>query len=90
MQWSDQYCVPSIKLARMAIDKELQGKGRGSAFLDFVIALVNHHVATRVGCRLLITDAKASAVPFYEKSGFTMLATPTNKERQNPVMHHAR
>jgi len=85
-QWPDQYCVPSIKLARMAIDKALQGKGRGSALLDFVIALVNDHVRTRIGCRLLVTDAKKSAVPFYLKSGFTMLDTPANKQRQNPVM----
>jgi GNAT superfamily N-acetyltransferase len=85
-QWPDAYCVPSIKLARMAIDKDLQGKGHGRALLDFVIALVNDHVATHVGCRLLITDAKSSAVPFYEKSGFTMLDTPANKERENPVM----
>jgi GNAT superfamily N-acetyltransferase len=85
-QWPDEYCVPSIKLARMAIDKQLQGQGRGSALLDFVIALVNDHVRTHIGCRLLVTDAKKSAVPFYLKSGFTMLDTPANKDRPNPVM----
>jgi hypothetical protein len=63
--WPPGFSVPSIKLARMAIDTELQGKGKGTALLDFVIALVNNHVAPHVGCRLLITDAKKSAVPFY-------------------------
>jgi len=85
-QWPDAYCVPSIKLARMAIDKELQKKGHGSSLLDFVIALVNDHVRTRVGCRLLVTDAKQSAVSFYSRHGFTTLDTPTNKARENPVM----
>jgi ribosomal protein S18 acetylase RimI-like enzyme len=85
-QWPDKYAVPAIKLARMAIDKDLQKKGHGSSLLDFVVALVNDHVRTRVGCRLLVTDAKQSAVSFYSRHGFTMLDTPTNKERDNPVM----
>jgi ribosomal protein S18 acetylase RimI-like enzyme len=70
----------------MAIDKDLQKKGHGSSLLDFVVALVNDHVRTRVGCRLLVTDAKQSAVSFYSRHSFTMLDTPTNKERDNPLM----
>jgi len=33
MQWPEKFTVPSVKLARMAIDKELQGKGRGTELL---------------------------------------------------------
>jgi GNAT superfamily N-acetyltransferase len=84
--WPDGFHLPSIKLARMAIDVELQRQGWGRTLLDFAIALVNDHVSRHVGCRLLTTDAKADAVSFYEKSGFTMLNTPTNKDRKHPVM----
>lgn len=85
-EWPRGHSVPSIKLARMAIDKDLQGQGWGTRLLDFVIALLNNHVAPHVGCRLLITDAKKTAVKFYEKRGFTMLDTEENKARENPVM----
>lgn len=86
IHWNAKHSLPAIKLARMAIDVEIQRQGWGRKMLDWVIALVNGHVSNHVGCRLLITDAKQSAVKFYERNGFTMLDTEDNREREAPVM----
>jgi len=86
IEWNAKHSLPAIKLARMAIDVEIQRQGWGRKMLDWAIALVNDHVSTRVGCRLLVTDAKKSAVQFYLANGFTMLDTEDNRERPAPVM----
>jgi ribosomal protein S18 acetylase RimI-like enzyme len=70
----------------MAIDQQLQGKGIGRSLVSWAIALVKLHVACHVGCRLLVTDAKQSAVGFYKRMGFTMLDTLSNPQRSAPVM----
>lgn len=85
-RWPDGYALPAVKLARMAVDQELQGRGLGKALLHWIIALVQEQVATRIGCRLLVTDAKRSAIGFYERMGFTMLDTDSNRNSAQPVM----
>jgi GNAT superfamily N-acetyltransferase len=85
-EWPEKWHIPAIKLARMAVDEELQGQGVGSYLVDWAIALVNDHVARHIGCRLIVVDAKKNAVGFYEKRGFTLLDTEANKARENPVM----
>jgi GNAT superfamily N-acetyltransferase len=86
IRWPDGYAIPAVKIARMAVDQTLQGRGFGRMLVTSAIALVQDHVATRVGCRLLITDAKHSAVRFYERAGFTMLETESNRSSSHPVM----
>jgi len=54
----------------MAVDKSMRGQGLGSQLVDFAIA-ISVSISEHVGCRLLVTDAKQSAVKFYEKAGFT-------------------
>lgn len=85
VHWPDGFSIPAIKLARMAVDKSLRGQGLGSQLVDFAIA-VSVSISEQVGCRLLVTDAKQSAVKFYEKVGFTMLDVPSNLESQAPAM----
>jgi GNAT superfamily N-acetyltransferase len=85
-RWPDGYSLPAVKLARMAIDQSLQGRGLGRELMSFMIALVQDHIATRIGCRLFVTDAKPSAVSFYTRMGFTMLDTEANKKSNQPVM----
>jgi hypothetical protein len=34
-----------------------------------------------------MVDSKRNSVKFYERCGFTMLDTPENKERNEPVMY---
>jgi ribosomal protein S18 acetylase RimI-like enzyme len=85
-RWPDDYAQPAVKLARMAVDRQLQGQGVGQHLIRTAIALVQNHVATRIGCRLLVTDAKQGAVGFYERMGFTILDTETNRSSAQPVM----
>ena len=85
VHWPDGYSVPSIKLARMAVDEGLRGQGYGMQLVDWALA-VAQSVAGQIGCRLLVTDAKKSAVKFYEKAGFTMLEGPGNLVSDNPAM----
>lgn len=63
----------------------MRGRGFGSHLVDFAIG-VSVSIAARVGCRLLVTDAKKSAVKFYEKVGFTMLDGPGNLKSNAPAM----
>jgi ribosomal protein S18 acetylase RimI-like enzyme len=85
VSWSKKWKVPSIKLARMAIDKDLQRQGWGRSFAQWTLALVSQ-VARDIGCKVLVTDAKKSAVGFYSKLGFTILDTEANKKSDHPVM----
>ncbi len=86
IDWPAKYHMPAVKLARMAIDKTVQSKGYGRALVDFAIAHVKEHVARHVGCRLIITDSKKSAIGFYQKLGFVKLDTPANEAQDAPVM----
>lgn len=85
VHWPSSYSIPAIKLARMAVDKHLRGHGLGARLIDFAIG-VSLDISKRVGCRLLITDAKRSAVKFYEKVGFTILDGPGNRTKAAPAM----
>jgi GNAT superfamily N-acetyltransferase len=84
--WPKGYSHPAVKLARMALDGEVRGLGLGREMLSWVMALVQEKIATRIGCRVLVTDAKRSAVGFYVSVGFTMLDTETNRNSAHPVM----
>lgn len=84
--WPEKFHMPAIKLARLAVDTEIRGKHLGRMLLDFAIGLIMEHVACRVGCRLLVTDAKRQSIGFYQRHGFTMLDTEENKAHDAPVM----
>lgn len=64
---------PAVKLARLAVDAELQGQGLGGQLVDFVIGLVAQHVMPHTGCRFLVVDSKPNSVAFYERKGFVKL-----------------
>ena len=78
--------LPAVKLARLAVDGRFRCGRIGEALVDFSLAIVVLNVAPHVGCRFLVTDAKQSAVTFYENMGFTLLDTDDNRDRENPVM----
>lgn len=84
--WSNRHNMPAIKLARLAVDAELQGKKLGTELVNFAIGIIMEHVAAHVGCRFIVTDAKQQSIGFYVKRGFTMLDTEENKKRSAPLM----
>ena len=77
----------AIKIARLAVDKALQGQGYGSKMVAWCLSLVIDKIMPIVGCRFLIVDAKPDVVKFYEHIGFTMLDTPKNKQSEHPLMY---
>jgi len=81
--------LPAVKLARMAVDERWRQSPEqriGTSMMDWCIAHVLRSVMPHVGCRFMVVDAKAGAVGFYQKVGFTMLNTEENKQKQSPIM----
>lgn len=64
---------PAVKIARLGIDKDYQGKGLSHQLLDFIKGwtFIEHKPA----CRLLILDAynKSKQTEMYEKNDFLFL-----------------
>jgi len=65
-----RYPVPVLGLARLAVDESAQSMGIGSQLLRFVLKLAAK-LADEVGCAGVVVDAKAGAMDFYTKYGFT-------------------
>lgn len=62
---------PAIRLARLAVDHRLQGRGIGGRLMDFTLSLIVDEIVPRAGCRFLILDAKPGSVAFYKRKGFS-------------------
>jgi len=77
---------PAIKIARLAIDKTLQGKQFGTRCLNWCISHVKLAIMPHVGCRFLAVDAKSGSIEFYQKSGFVLLDTEANRSDEHPLM----
>jgi GNAT superfamily N-acetyltransferase len=77
---------PAVKIARLAVDQSVQGVGLGKHLVDLALGIAKREVCPAVGCRFVMVDSKENAVKFYEACGFTLLDTPANRERDEPVM----
>lgn len=77
---------PAVKIARFAIDKSLQGKGYGKKILLWCINHVRLIIMPNVGCRYLVLDAKQNSISFYQRFGFVLLDTGSNRSREYPLM----
>ena len=67
-----RYPIPSIRIARLAVSKNFQGKGYGKALLTQAFIKILS-VSDTIGIRLVVVDAKESSASFYEKYGFKRL-----------------
>jgi GNAT superfamily N-acetyltransferase len=71
--------IPSILLARLALDRSLHGQGRGAVLLADAL-MVALEAMRKVGGRLIVVDAiDPHAAAFYEHHGFTPV--PGNPHR---------
>ena len=78
--------LPAVKIARLAVDQRYRGQRIGDKFVALAIAIASDVIAPIIGCRFVVTDAKTEAVNFYNKVGFTLLDTETNRAAETPVM----
>jgi GNAT superfamily N-acetyltransferase len=71
--------IPAVLLGRLAVDKDLHGRGYGGALVFEVIRRVAA-ASIQIGIAGLFVDAKdKNAVAFYERFGFELL--PTDEHR---------
>lgn len=78
--------LPAVKIARMAVDRQIQGRRYGRALVELAVSIALDEIMPKIGCRFLIVDAKPGAVEFYERTGFTLLDTEKNRSSQHPLM----
>ena len=64
-----KYPIPSLRIARLAVGKDLQGKGIGKWLLKQAFIKILH-VAEITGLYFIIVDAKETSKSFYEHYGF--------------------
>jgi GNAT superfamily N-acetyltransferase len=76
---------PAVKIARLAIRKEIQGQDIGSHLMNLLKSLFVFH--NRTGCRVMTTDAynDERVLRFYQKNDFQFL-TEKDKERKTRSM----
>jgi GNAT superfamily N-acetyltransferase len=77
---------PAVKIARLAVDARYRGLGLGEGLVSFGLGLVKDQICPRVGCRFVVVDSKHESVNFYLNQGFTLLDTPANHARSEPIM----
>ncbi len=64
-----RYPLPVLRLARLAVDSRVRGRGLGEELLRFVFGLALK-LTSEYGCVGVVVDAKPDAVSFYARFGF--------------------
>jgi GNAT superfamily N-acetyltransferase len=77
---------PAIKIARLLVDKDHRRTEVGATLVRLSLGIAKDKICPAVGCRFVTVDSKKQAVAFYTRVGFTLLDTPANKNRSEPVM----
>jgi len=67
-----RYPLPVLRIARLAVAAEDQGRGVGSALLRHVFQLALK-MAEELGCAGIHVDAKLDAVEYYRRIGFSSM-----------------
>lgn len=81
---------PAVKIARLLVDSRYRGqngRGLGTALVDFALGVARNEICPAVGCRFVVVDSKAASVGFYSRKGFTMIDTLANKDSDSPVLY---
>src|SRR5205814_631983 len=81
-----RYPFPAIKIAKLAVNEAHRGRKLGYQLVSLALAVAKEKVLPHVGCRFLAVDSHPAAIPFYEKCGFRLLDTDTNRDSKNPLM----
>ncbi len=78
------YPIPVLRLARLAIDEQAQGRGLGQALVRFCIELAEQMRDT-LGCVGIVVDAKPAAVSYYRQLGFAEIEMVEGAIQQRPA-----
>jgi ribosomal protein S18 acetylase RimI-like enzyme len=78
------YPLPVLRIARLAVGAEAQGRGIGSLLLDAAFQLASK-MADDLGCVGVVVDAKADAVGWYERLGFRRMEVVGGELGDRPV-----
>ena len=79
-----QYPLPVLRLARLAVDERMNGRGVGGILLRAVLALAET-MAVDIGCVGVVVDSKPEAVGFYARLGFVALAAEAGELGDRPA-----
>jgi GNAT superfamily N-acetyltransferase len=82
----DYKSYPALKIARLAVDARHREKDYGEFLVGLAVGTAKEIICPAAGCRFVAVDSKRSALGFYLKQGFTLLDTPENKKRSEPVL----
>lgn len=76
--------IPSLKIARLAIDKRFQHKGLGKILIAYAIAIAVH-TRNYMGIKFITVDCYKHRVSYYEKFGFVEnISVNADREGDNP------
>jgi GNAT superfamily N-acetyltransferase len=77
------YPVPVLRIARLAVDAKVRGRGLGRALLRFGLDLA-WKMRSEVGCAGVLVDSKPGSTGFYEELGFVELDVLEGAGRSTP------
>ena len=78
------YPAPVLRVARLAVSRDHQGRGLGRAILRFCIELALR-MREEFGCVGIAVDAKPGAVEFYRRFGFVEIESAAGAARTHPA-----
>ncbi len=76
--------APVLRVARLAVSEEHQGRGLGRAMLRFCIELALR-MRDEFGCGGVAVDAKPGAVEFYQRYGFIEIEAEVGAGATHPA-----
>lgn len=77
---------PAVKIARLAVDRRFRGNDLGRKLVSFALGMIKEVICPFVGCRFAVVDSKKQSIEFYERCGFTLIDTASNRDRPEPIM----
>jgi GNAT superfamily N-acetyltransferase len=69
---------PAIKIGRLGIHSDYQGRGLGTEIMNFIKAMILND--NRYGCRYITVDAYRQSLRYYERNGFRYLTNIDENE----------
>lgn len=79
--------LPAVKIARLGVHKDLQGKRIGTLLLDLIKEIFTTN--NRTGCRFLTVDAynQERTISFYQRNDFDFL-DPDDSSEKTRIMYY--